>query len=92
VSEVTSLIIDIFQAKKNDVGSLARYRSRQLSRIDAIARVQRNWHNSPKPEDRKGHIALLTVSSWRAPMQRSRGHVQAVEGHRTEPGRWNLGY
>jgi hypothetical protein len=64
VSEVAPLIIDIFQAKKNDVGSLARYRSRQLSRIDAIARIQWNWHYSPKPEDRYSHLALLkTVSN-----------------------------
>jgi hypothetical protein len=67
VSEVASPVIDIFQAKKNDTGSLARYRSRQLSRIDAIARIQRNWHYSPKPEDRNGHMALLkTVSNWPA--------------------------
>jgi hypothetical protein len=33
LSEVTSLLIDIFQANKNDVGC-------QLSRIDAIARIQ----------------------------------------------------
>jgi hypothetical protein len=67
VSEVAPLIIDIFQAKKNDVGSLARYRSRQLSRIDAIARIQWDWHYSPEPEDRHGHFALLkTVSNWPA--------------------------
>jgi hypothetical protein len=67
VSEVTSRLIDIFQAKKNDVGSLARYRPRQLGRIDAIARIQWNWHYSPKPEDRHGHLALLrTDSSWPA--------------------------
>jgi hypothetical protein len=67
VSEVASLVIDIFQAKKNDMGSLARYRSRQLSRIDAIARIQWNWHYSPKPEDRDGQMPLLkTVSNWPA--------------------------
>jgi hypothetical protein len=67
VSEVASPVVDIFQAKKNDTRSLARYRSRQLSRINAIARIQWNWYYSPKPEDRNGHVALLkTVSNWPA--------------------------
>jgi hypothetical protein len=81
LSEVTSLLIDIFQAKKNDVGSLACYRPCQLSRIDAIARIQWNWQYSPKPEDRHDTVTwrssrrLPTGRQCVSPTQRSRGQL-----------------
>jgi hypothetical protein len=51
-------IIGIFQAQENNIGALARCRSRQLSGINTITRIEWNGYRSAKPEDRKGQLEL----------------------------------